>query len=87
MGWFAELNRLRGRDDEKTRKWDIVDTAIEVVETRKQWGSVAARGHYASKNVFRRCQKVPCGKNILLTTHLAESSEEREMFRDRSAPC
>jgi cytosine/adenosine deaminase-related metal-dependent hydrolase len=38
----------------------------------------------ASKNLYQRCEEA--GPNVLLTTHLAESREEMEMFRDASGP-
>jgi cytosine/adenosine deaminase-related metal-dependent hydrolase len=38
----------------------------------------------ASKNLYRRCEKVARHDKILLTTHLAESREEMQMFRQGS---
>ena len=38
----------------------------------------------ASKDLFRRCEEIAQQEHILLTTHLAESREEMEMFRDAS---
>src|SRR6516164_10870569 len=38
----------------------------------------------ASKDLFRRCEEIARKNDILLTTHLAESREEMEMFRDAS---
>jgi cytosine/adenosine deaminase-related metal-dependent hydrolase len=40
----------------------------------------------ASKHLFRRCEEIAQKNDILLTTHLAESREEMEMFRDASGP-
>jgi len=40
----------------------------------------------ASKDLFRRCEEIARKNDILLTTHLAESREEMEMFRDASGP-
>jgi cytosine/adenosine deaminase-related metal-dependent hydrolase len=40
----------------------------------------------ASKDLFRRCEAIAQQEHILLTTHLAESREEMEMFRDASGP-
>jgi aminodeoxyfutalosine deaminase len=40
----------------------------------------------ASRGLFRRCEEIAERENILLTTHLAESREEMEMFRDASGP-
>jgi len=40
----------------------------------------------ASKDLFRRCEEIAQREHILLTTHLAESREEMEMFRNGSGP-
>jgi cytosine/adenosine deaminase-related metal-dependent hydrolase len=40
----------------------------------------------ASTDLFRRCEKIAQRGHILLTTHLAESREEMEMFRHASGP-
>jgi cytosine/adenosine deaminase-related metal-dependent hydrolase len=40
----------------------------------------------ASKDVFRQCEVIEQQEHILLTTHLAESREEMQMFRDASGP-
>ena len=40
----------------------------------------------ASKDLFRRCEEIARRGHILPTTHLAESREEMEMFRDASGP-
>jgi cytosine/adenosine deaminase-related metal-dependent hydrolase len=40
----------------------------------------------ASKNLFDCCEEIARRENVLLTTHLAESREEIEMFRDASGP-
>jgi aminodeoxyfutalosine deaminase len=40
----------------------------------------------ASKDLFRRCEEFARQEHILLTTHLAESREEMEMFRHASGP-
>jgi len=40
----------------------------------------------ASKNLFERCEEIALRENVLLTTHLAESWEEMEMFRDAAGP-
>jgi cytosine/adenosine deaminase-related metal-dependent hydrolase len=40
----------------------------------------------ASKDLFRRCEEIAQRERILLTTHLAESREEVEMFRAASGP-
>jgi cytosine/adenosine deaminase-related metal-dependent hydrolase len=40
----------------------------------------------ASQDLYRRAQEIASRDNILLTTHLAESREEMQMFRNASGP-
>jgi cytosine/adenosine deaminase-related metal-dependent hydrolase len=80
--WFAELIDVR----EPKRANGIVDTAVESLKRANNWGLAAHAPFTASTNVFRRCHEIALRENILLTTHLAESREEMEMFRDRSGP-
>jgi len=80
--WFAELIDVRG----SKRANDIVDTAVEWLKRANNWGLAPHAPFTASTNLFRRCQEIALRENTLLTTHLAESREEMEMFRDRSGP-
>jgi aminodeoxyfutalosine deaminase len=82
--WFAELIDIRAPE----RANELVDAAIESLD-RARWpvamGGLAPHALFtASKDLFRRCEEIPQNDNILLTTHLAESHEEMEMFRDAS---
>src|SRR2546430_86730 len=54
---------------------------IGAVETQL-WGLAPHALFTASKDLYRRCEEIAMSENILLTTHLAESREEMEMFRD-----
>jgi cytosine/adenosine deaminase-related metal-dependent hydrolase len=56
------------------------------VEGGAPWGLAPHALFTASKDLFRRCEEVAQQEHILLTTHLAESREEMEMFRDASGP-
>jgi len=80
--WFAELIDVR----EPKRANEIADTAVESLKRANSWGLAPHAPFTASTNVFRRCHEIALRENILLTTHLAESREEMEMFRDRSGP-
>jgi cytosine/adenosine deaminase-related metal-dependent hydrolase len=80
--WLAELIDVRG----PKRTDEIVDTAVESLKRADNWGLAPHAPFTASANVFRCCQEVALRENTLLTTHLAESREEMEMFRDRSGP-
>jgi cytosine/adenosine deaminase-related metal-dependent hydrolase len=51
-----------------------------------RWGLAPHAMFTASKDLFRRCEEIAQENDILLTTHLAESREEMEMFRDASGP-
>jgi cytosine/adenosine deaminase-related metal-dependent hydrolase len=92
--WFAELIDIRAPE----RANELIDSAIEslgrarpeVVPSEAE--GVAPSGlaphalFTASKDLFRRCEEIAQREHILLTTHLAESREEMEMFRDGSGP-
>ena len=58
---------------------------IAALQTQ-HWGLAPHALFTASKNLFERCEEIARRENILLTTHLAESREEMEMFRDGSGP-
>jgi cytosine/adenosine deaminase-related metal-dependent hydrolase len=57
---------------------------IAALQTR--WGLAPHALFTASKALFLRCGEIAQRTHILLTTHLAESREEMEMFRDASGP-
>ena len=80
--WFAELIDVR----EPKRANEILDIAVESLKRANNWGLAPHAPFTASTNVFHRCHEIALRENILLTTHLAESREEMEMFRDRSGP-
>lgn len=78
--WFAELIDVRMPE----RASEIVDRAVELLRSAPNWGLAPHALFTASKNLYRRCEQIARDENILLTTHLAESLEEMEMFRDAS---
>jgi aminodeoxyfutalosine deaminase len=90
--WFAELIDVRSPD----RANDLVDLAVESLGRAQQcqsgsdpgapWGLAPHALFTASNGLYRRCEEVARRQNVLLTTHLAESREETEMFRDGSGP-
>src|SRR4029077_9284190 len=80
--WFAELIDVRAPD----RASEIVDLAIESLKSAQNWGLAPHALFTASKDLYRRCEEIARREGILLTTHLAESSEEMEMFHDASGP-
>jgi aminodeoxyfutalosine deaminase len=92
--WFAELLDVRAPKHAN----EIVDLAIEslgrarservlsVAEGGAPWGLAPHALFTASENLYKRCEEIARRENVLLTTHLAESREEMEMFRDASGP-
>ena len=80
--WFAELIDVRAPE----RANEIVDLAIESLKSAQNWGLAPHALFTASKNLYERCGEIARRENVLLTTHLAESREEMEMFHDASGP-
>src|SRR5205823_13349614 len=80
--WFAELIDVR----EPERANEIVESATDLLKGTENWGLAPHAPFTASETLFRDCQEIALRENILLTTHLAESHEEMEMFRDASGP-
>jgi cytosine/adenosine deaminase-related metal-dependent hydrolase len=96
--WFAELIDVRMPE----RADEIVDVAIESLDRARPlataepvhgggrpgapWGLAPHALFTASENLFCRCEEISRRDNILLTTHLAESRAEMQMFHDASGP-
>ncbi len=80
--WFAELIDVRTPERAK----EIIDLAIESLKSAQNWGLAPHALFTASKGLYHRCQEIAQRANVLLTTHLAESHEEMEMFHDASGP-
>jgi cytosine/adenosine deaminase-related metal-dependent hydrolase len=80
--WFAELIDVRAPEHAN----EIVDLAIESLKPAPNWGLAPHALFTASKNLYERCQEIAQRDNVLLTTHLAESREEMEMFHEGSGP-
>jgi aminodeoxyfutalosine deaminase len=84
--WFAEVIDIRAPE----RANELVDSAMETLGRARSSGAACGLAPHAlftaSRDLFRRCEEVAQREHILLTTHLAESREEMEMFRDDSGP-
>jgi cytosine/adenosine deaminase-related metal-dependent hydrolase len=78
--WFAELIDVRSPD----RANELVDWAVELLKSEQNYGLAPHALFTASKNLYQYCEETGAGN--LLTTHLGESREEMEMFRDASGP-
>lgn len=80
--WFAELIDVR----DPSRANEIVDAALEQLKATEHWGLAPHAPFTASANLYRRCEEIAGSRDVLLTTHLAESREEMSMFRDGNGP-
>src|SRR6266478_7736597 len=80
--WFPELIDVRAPKYAN----EIADLAIESLKPAQNWGLAPHALFTASKNLYECCEEIARVENVLLTTHLAESREEMEMFRDSSGP-
>jgi aminodeoxyfutalosine deaminase len=80
--WFAELIDVRSPE----RADEIVDLAIDSLKLAPNWGLAPHALFTASRDLYRRCEEVARREMVLLTTHLAESREEMEMFRHGLGP-
>ena len=99
--WFAELIDIRAPERanelvdsaiEALRSLECADMSalskrrhVAALQTQ-HWGLAPHALFTASRDLFRRCEEIAQNDNILLTTHLAESREEMEMFRHASGP-
>jgi cytosine/adenosine deaminase-related metal-dependent hydrolase len=80
--WFAELIDIRAPGSVN----ELVDSAVEALNQTSGWGLAPHALFTASRDLFRRCEEIAQRDNVLLTTHLAESREEMQMFRDARGP-
>jgi aminodeoxyfutalosine deaminase len=80
--WFAELIDVRAPEGAN----ELVDSALEALDQTENWGLAPHALFTASENVYRLCEEIAHRENILLTTHLAESREEMQMFHDAAGP-
>jgi cytosine/adenosine deaminase-related metal-dependent hydrolase len=80
--WFGELIDVRTPD----RAESIADVAIEPLKSAKHWGLAPHAPFTASAHLYARCEEIARRENVLLTTHLAESREEMQMFREGNGP-
>jgi aminodeoxyfutalosine deaminase len=82
MWWCVELIDIRSPG--KAR--EIVDRAMQqlrhAVDGKTGFGLAPHAPFTATADLYQLCDETARGKNILLTTHLAESREETEMFRE-----
>lgn len=80
--WFGEL--IDVRKPEEAEK--IADEAAGVLRGADRWGLAPHAPYTASRRLYARCEEIARRENVPLTTHLAESQGEMEMFRDATGP-
>jgi cytosine/adenosine deaminase-related metal-dependent hydrolase len=76
--WFGELIDVRDPDGAER----LADEAVESLKSARRWGLAPHAPFTASPRLYARCEEIARRENVPLTTHLAESREEMEMFRD-----
>jgi aminodeoxyfutalosine deaminase len=83
--WCAELIDVTDAE----RAEEIVSAALRSMGVQNEAGGFGLAPHAlftASSELYQRCQWIAATDDLLLTTHLAESREEMEMFRDAAGP-
>ncbi|MFN2623478.1 MAG: amidohydrolase family protein [Chthoniobacterales bacterium] len=78
--WFGELIDVRSAEQAE----QIVDGAAGHLKSTKHWGLAPHAPFTASPRLYSRCEELARKENVLLSTHLAESRDETQMFRDAS---
>ncbi|HEX3620225.1 MAG TPA: amidohydrolase family protein, partial [Candidatus Udaeobacter sp.] len=100
--WFAELIDVRAPKHANEILDDAVESLRSALECADMsalskrrrvaalqtppWGLAPHALFTASEHLFECCEEIARRENVLLTTHLAESREEMEMFRDAAGP-
>ena len=80
--WFPELIDIR----QQISPQNLNALCIEVGKVAAHWGLAPHAPFTASADLYERCEEIARRENILLTTHLAESREEMEMFEKAEGP-
>jgi len=91
--WFAELIDVRQRAENSSalssrapRRNEIIDRALAKLKSTGRIGLAPHAPFTASVNLYGRCADLAERDKFLLTTHLAESRQETQMFRDAKGP-
>jgi cytosine/adenosine deaminase-related metal-dependent hydrolase len=80
--WLGELIDVRAPDSGA----NLADRTAQSLNQPGRWGLAPHAPFTASELLYRRCQEIAVRANVALSTHVAESREEMEMFRDRTGP-
>ena len=91
--WFAELIDVRQRSENSTAltsqaptRNEIIDRALAKFKTRGRIGLAPHAPFTASSNLYRCCADMAERDKFSLATHVAESRDEMQMFRDAKGP-
>jgi cytosine/adenosine deaminase-related metal-dependent hydrolase len=76
--WFGELIDVRSPEQAE----QIVDDAVAHLKFASRWGLAPHAPFTASPQLYSHCEQIARDENVSLTTHLAESQDEMQMFRD-----
>ncbi len=80
--WFGELIDVRNPD----QAGKIVDRAVESLRSKNHWGLAPHAPFTASTQLFAAASDISSKHNVPVTTHVAESREEMQMFCDAAGP-
>lgn len=80
--WFGELIDVRNPDQAEA----IVDRAAELLRSKNHWGLAPHAPFTASPQLFSAASEISSKHSVPMTTHVAESREEMQMFRDAAGP-
>ncbi|HEV2843132.1 MAG TPA: amidohydrolase family protein [Chthoniobacterales bacterium] len=80
--WFGELINVRNPAEAET----IVDRAAELLRPKNHWGLAPHAPFTASTQLFSAASEISSKHGVPMTTHVAESREEMQMFRDAAGP-
>lgn len=80
--WFAEMIDVRG----PVAPREIMDAMGKAVPPLGSVGLAPHAPFTASAELYAETAALASERNLIATTHLAESAEEMEMFRDRRGP-
>jgi cytosine/adenosine deaminase-related metal-dependent hydrolase len=75
--WLAELIDVRSNEPET-----IIERAMKSLGPKNNWGLAPHAPFTASASLYRGCSLMAESEKRPLTTHVAESREEMQMFRD-----
>jgi cytosine/adenosine deaminase-related metal-dependent hydrolase len=83
--WFPELIDIRDPSDLPSNVTDLFAHVSHSLSLRN-FGLAPHAPFTASAKLYRQCEQMARRENVLLTTHLAESRDEMEMFSESSGP-